>query len=66
MTADPVYFSWESTPALWRCCFDPEGPSGFGKTKEIALGELIDLCDNDRRGPHLLQALVAAIEKVTK
>lgn len=59
---DPLRFEWQSTPACWSCYYDPEGPSGMGKTKEEALEDLWDSCDDEHRADMLLGAIVAAIE----
>lgn len=60
--SDPLTFTWESTPALWRCYYDPEGPNGFGKTRETALTELLWICDGEsHREELLIGAIVAAI-----
>jgi hypothetical protein len=59
--SDPLRFTWESTPAVWACWWDPEGPCGYGKSREKALGALIESCDDDHFGPLLLEAIVAAI-----
>lgn len=59
---DPLKFFYESTPAIWACYYDPEGPVGRSKSKTGALGDLIDQCDDDHRGALLLGAIVAAIE----
>lgn len=62
---DPLIFSYQSTPALWACYYDPEGPSGMGKTKEEALFDLWLSCDDEKglREEMLMGAIVAAIEK---
>lgn len=50
MTNDPIEYSWHSTPALWcatRRSYDgaPDShcPIGFGKTKEEAAAELVEM-----------------------
>ena len=59
---DPMTFSWQSTPASWACYYDPEGPVGFGKTKEAALRELIEDTDGDEfKETMLAGASVAAV-----
>ena len=59
---DPMTFSWQSTPASWACYYDPEGPVGFGKTKEAALRELIADTDGDEFQETMLAgAIVAAV-----
>lgn len=61
---DPLIFIWESTPARWACYYDPEGPVGFGKTKEAAVRELIEDTDGDEfKETMLAAAIVAAIPK---
>ena len=59
--SDPLQFSYQSTPDLWACYWDPEGPSGLGKTKEAALFDLLWMCDDDHRGMLLAGSIVAAI-----
>lgn len=50
----------------WAAYWDPEGPIGrSSKSKAGALGDLIDQCDDDHRGPMLLDAIVAALEPPT-
>ena len=58
--SDPLQFTYESTPDAWRCCYDPEGPQGFGKTKDEALFDLWLSCDGDEEP--LMKAIVAALE----
>lgn len=50
----------------WAAYYDPEGPVGRGSSKEIALGDLIDQCDDDHCGPLLLGAIVAALAKIPR
>lgn len=59
--SDPLQFTWESTPSLWRCYYDPEGPQGFGRTKEQALLSLFECCDGHHSEAILAGAIVAAI-----
>ena len=58
----PLQFTYESTPALWRCNWDPEGPEGFGKTKDEALFDLWLSCDGEEEP--LMKAIVAALERL--
>jgi hypothetical protein len=51
-------FTWESTPAVWRCCYDPEGLSGFGATKADALTDLVMQIDDLPRTRLLAHAIV--------
>lgn len=53
MTDEPIEYSWHSTPALWcavRRSYDgaPDAhcPIGFGRTKEEAAADLIEMEDN--------------------
>lgn len=60
--SDPLQFSYQSTPALWACYYDPEGSVGYGKTKDEALFDLWLGCDCDGDEEPLMKAIVAAIE----
>ena len=60
--SDPLRFEYQSTPAEWACYWNPEGPVGYGKTKEAALGNLMDFCDDENGPVDLMAAIVAAIE----
>ena len=65
--SDPLTFSWQSTPASWACYYDPEGPVGFGKTKEAALRELIEDIDGDEFQETMLAgAVVAAVANLER
>lgn len=57
--SDPLQFTYESTPDAWRCYYDPEGPQGFGKTKDEALFDLWLSCGEEEP---LMKAIVAALE----
>ena len=63
MSYDPLQFEYHSTPDAWACYYDPEGPSGYGKTKEMALEDLIHQCDNEHTIGLLAGAIWAAIDK---
>jgi hypothetical protein len=56
--SDPLRFTYESTPGAWRCYYDPEGPQGFGKTKDEALFDLWLSCGEEES---LMKAIVAAL-----
>jgi hypothetical protein len=56
--SDPLRFTYESTPGAWRCYYDPEGPQGFGKTKDEALFDLWLSCGEEEP---LMKAIVAAL-----
>lgn len=43
----------------WDAYYDPEGPSGHGKTREAALIELIRACDDEIREKLLAGSIVA-------
>jgi hypothetical protein len=59
---DPLRFTWEPTPQLWVAYYDPEGPSGHGKTQQDALLALICAClDDDHQERMLTGSIVAAI-----
>lgn len=64
--SDPLKFTWESMPAIWRCYYDPEGPCGEGKTKAKALEDLWSMCDDEtgHREALLWGAIVASIPDV--
>ena len=60
--SDPLQFSYQSTPDLWACYYDPEGNVGYGKTKDEALFDLWLACDTTGGSEEqLMKAIVAAI-----
>jgi predicted RNase H-like HicB family nuclease len=63
MSYDPLQFEYHSTPDAWACYYDPEGPVGYGKTREKALEELYELCDHPHGEAMLWGSIVAAIDK---
>lgn len=64
--ADRLRIDAEPTCGVYSAWYDPEGPIGRGRTRAAAVGDLIDLCDDDHRGPLLLESICALERALAK